>query len=197
MAERAKAKAKKATGQKPPKGAQGSRGKVAKTGGDEVPDKGHNNRGPSAALIKSHHEKIDAIETRMRAAKAKLDQIKGEHRSAYAVAKQDGIVVDDFKLARELDKRDHGEVIIGYANVGTYLAAIKSPLATQLELFQDMAKNPPVNPRLDGEAAFKNKETRDNNPHTPGTESYAEWDGGWTGLAAKAELVDGEGQTIQ
>lgn len=193
MAERARSKAKPKAGKsKAPKGAQGSRGKVAKTAS---PGPGHNG-GPSAKLVREHHLALDAIEVRMAAAKLKYDSIRGEHRSRYKVVKDDGIDLKGFKLARELHKEDHGIVVSTYANVGTYLSAIQSELATQLDLFQSIAGNPPTNPRLDGEAAFKNAETRDNNPHKPGTEAYAEWDSGWTGLAAKADLVDGEGQTI-
>jgi hypothetical protein len=198
LAERAKAKAKakpKSKKKDVPAGATGSRGKVAKASNPRAV-KGGNGGGPSAALIKTHHEKLDAIETRMKAAKAKYDQIRGEHRSAYAVVKQDGIVVDDFKLARELDKRDHGEVVVGYANVGTYLAAIKSELAIQLDLFQELSNAPPHNPSLAGAAAFANSEPRSNNPYQQGTEEYAGFDEAWMSAANAAELKDGEGQTI-
>lgn len=195
MAERAKAKAKPKAKKKAPDGAQASRGRVAKTK-SASPGVGHNGSGPSAALIKSHHEKLDAIETRMKAAKTKYDQIKGEHRSAYAVVKQDGIVVDDFKLARELHKRDHGEVIVGYANVGTYLAGIKSELALQLDLFQELSKAPPHNPSLAGAAAFSNQEPRSNNPYQANTDEFVEFDNAWMAAANSAELKDGDGQTI-
>ncbi len=197
MAERARGKAKpKATkGKKDvPEGATGSRGKVAKTK-SAAGKAGYNGPGPSAALIKTHHEKLDVIEAKVAKAKAAYDQAKGEHRSYYATVKQDGIVLDDFKLARELDKRDHGEVIVGYANVGTYLAAIKSKLAVQMDLFQELASAPPVSATA-GADAFANQEPRSNNPFTQGTDSYAAWDESWMSAANAAELKDAEGQTI-
>lgn len=194
MAERAKAK-KKTAAKKVPKGATGSRGKVAKT--EKKPGVGHNSSGRvSGALVKDHHEKITAIEERLVKAKAGYDKIKGELRSAYAVVKQDNIQVDDFKLARELDKRDHGSVITGYANTGDYLRAIKSDLAVQMELFQDMVVPDAGEAKLAGAHAFGNKEDRSNNPHTQGSELFAMWDEGWLEKAKSTGLTDGEGQTI-
>lgn len=195
MAERAKGK--KAAAKKAPKGAQGSRGKVAKT--DPKPGVGHNTGQPSAALVLDHHQKINAIEERMAKAKAAYDKVKGEHRAAYAVVKQDGIAVDDFKLARELDSRDHGSVVTGYANTGFYLQAMRSQLAMQMDLFQDMAPPPTGDAKLAGAAAFGNGEPRSNNPHLQGSELYAMWDEGWMEKANATPLTDageGEGATI-
>lgn len=195
LAERAKAKAKPKAKKKAPEGAQASRGRVAKTK-SASPGPGHNGKGPSPALIKSHHEELDAIETRMAAAKAKYDQIRGEHRSRYATVKDDGIDLNGFKLARALHKEDHGIVVTTYANVGTYLAAIKSELATQLDLFQDLAKAPPHNPTLAGSAAFANSEPRSNNPYQANTDEFVEFDNAWMAAANATDLKDGDGQTI-
>jgi hypothetical protein len=193
MAERARAKAKKAP-KKKDDGRQASRGRVAKTK-SASPGKGHNG-GPSPTLIRGHHEALDAIEVRMAAAKLKYDQIKGEHRSRFAVVKDDGIDLKGFKLARALHKEDHGLVIQTYANVGMYLSAIKSELALQLDLFQELAKAPPHNPTLAGTAAFSNKEPRENNPYPAGTEEYVEFDSAWLAAANATDLTDAEGQTI-
>lgn len=194
MAERARAKKKAAAKKKPPKGAQGSRGKVAKVA--VKPGIGHNSGAPSPALIKGHHDKIDEIEAKLKTAKAKYDQVKGELRSYYATVKQDGIVVDDFKLARELDKRDHGSVVVGYANVGEYLSAIKSDLAKVQGLFANIEVLDAQNATFAGAAAFNNQEPRDNNPHKPGSDAHANWDAAWMTAANSAELKDGEGATI-
>lgn len=192
MAERAKSKKAK-TKKAVPKGATGSRGRVAKT---DKPGIGHNTKGPSDALVLDHHTKIDGIEARLETAKRKYDQIRGELRSAYAVVKNDGIVVDDFKLARELDKRDHGSVVTGYANVGQYLRAIKSDLSVQMDLFADIAPPAPANATLAGAHAFANEEPRSNNPNKPGTEEYDNWDAAWMAAANATELKDGDGATI-
>jgi hypothetical protein len=184
MAERARAKAKPkaAKGKKPdvPAGATGSRGKVAKTKSAKI---GDNSGKVDPALVAMHNEKLNEIEIREKKARDKLNQIVGERRAAYAVVKQDGIAVDDFKLARELDKRDHGEVITGYANVGEYLAAIKSPLSTQMDLFANIQIPLPANATLAGTQAYKSGLDRDTNPFKPGTDEFVNYDEAW--LAAQ------------
>lgn len=194
MAERARSsKSKVKAKKKAPKGTQASRGRVAKP---TKPGIGHNSGGASPVLVRDHHEKINAVETRLAAAKTKYDQIKGELRAAYAVVKQDGIDVDDFKLARELDKRDHGEVITGYANVGTYLSAIKSPLALQLDFLQELAAAPPQNATLAGAHAFRSGNDRATNPYQQGSQDYVDFDTAWMAAADKTKLKDGDGATI-
>lgn len=189
MAERARSTKTKTTAKKP-KGGQASRGKVAKAG------VGHNSGTPSAALIKGHHESLDAIETRMAAAKLKYDQIRGEHRSRYALVKQDQIDVEGFKLARKLHAEDHGIVVSTYANVGTYLAAIQSELATQLDLFQELSQAPPHNATLAGAHAFRSGNDRQTNPYPTGSAEYADFDNSWMAAANEKGLTDGEGATI-
>lgn len=190
MAERAKSKTATKKAKKGPKGGQASRGKVAKT--DSKPGAGHNSGKSDPTVVRMHHEKIDDIETRVKSAKTKYDQLRGELRSAYAVVKQDGIAVDDFKLARELDKRDHGEVITGYANVGEYLAAIKSPLSTQMDLFANISIPLPANATLAGTQAYKSGMDRDTNPFKPGTDEFANYDGAW--LAAQTATAGEMGE---
>lgn len=151
---------------------------------------GHNSGAISPALIKTHHDKLDGIEQRLDKAKAAYDKIKGEHRSAYAVVKQDGIDVDAFKLARKLHAEDHGVVVVTYAKVGDYLAAIKSPLATDMDLFQAMNVPLPADATMAGTHAFKNKEPRANNPYQQGTAEYVNWDTAWMAEANKVDLGD-------
>ncbi len=195
MAERAKAKAKAKVKKKAvPKGATGSRGKVAKVAAAGA---GHNSGLPDPVVVRGHHDKINGIEERMAKAKAALDKIKGELRSAYAVVKQDGVNVEDFKFAREIDKRDHGEVMIGFSNTGHYLACIKSPLATQMDLFQGLEGTAvPANPARAGAQAFRDKAFRSSNPFKAGTSDYVEYDEAWLAEANKVDLGDGEGQTV-
>lgn len=190
MAERAKSKTAAKKAKKGPKGGQASRGKVAKP--DDKPSSGHNSGKVGPEVIRMHHEKIDAIETQVKSTKAKYDQKRGELRAAYAVVKQDGIAVDDFKLARELDKRDHGEVVVGFANVGEYLSAIKSPLAVQMDLFQNINIPLPANATLAGTQAYKSGMDRDTNPFKPGTDEFANYDGAW--LAAQTATASEMGE---
>ncbi len=193
MAERARAKSKTAKGgkTKPPKGAQGSRGKVAKTGAAGI---GHNSGQPSPALTKTTHEELSKIEVRRDAAKAKYDQIKGEFRSRYAVAKQDGFDIEALKLARRLHAEDHGIVIQTHANVGTYLAAIGSELATQLDFLQELSKAPPHNATLAGAHAFRSGNDRATNPYPAGSAEYVDFDNSWMQSAKDQGLTDVEGE---
>jgi hypothetical protein len=191
VAERAKAKAKKASKKKDvPEGATGSRGRVAKGKSAKI---GDNSGKVDPTVIAMHHEKISAIETRLKSAKAKYDGLRGELRSAYAVVKEDGVALDDFKLARELDKRDHGEVVTGYANVGEYLAAIKSPLSTQMDLFANISIPLPANAVLAGTQAYKSGLDRSTNPFKPGTDEFANYDEAW--LAAQTATANEMGES--
>lgn len=177
MAERAKSK-KKAKAKTATKGLKGK------------PGVGHNSGGVSPALVKTHHEKLDGIEDRLAKTKTAYDKVKGEHRAAYAVVKQDGIDVDALKLARQLHKEDHGIVVTTYAKVGDYLAAIKSELATQMDLFQSLEIQPPKDAAMAGVHAFKNKEPRSNNPYKQGTEEYVSFDNAWMAEGGKVDLND-------
>ncbi len=190
MAHRAKGKSAKKKAAKKANPKQASRGRVAR-----APGMGHNSGQPAPALVKTHHEKLTAIETRMEAARVKLQQIRGEHRSAYAVVKQDGIDLEGFKLARKLDAEDHGIVVTTYSRVGEYLAAIKSELATQMDLFQSIDIPLPANATLAGTQAFANKEPRTNNPFQQGTEEYANFDTAWMAAADKVDLTKTDGDT--
>jgi hypothetical protein len=193
VAERAKATA-KSKKQKAPKGAQGSRGKVAKT--ETAAGVGHNSGEPSADLVADHHTALLGLEAEVAKDKAKYDRSKQKLRARYATCKKDGIDVDAFKMARELHAADHGVVIQTHANVGVYLAAIGSELSEVEGLFTDIKVLDAMNASIAGRAAFDNKEPRDNNPHKPGTEAHVKWDGSWVAASQKATLVDAEGAPI-
>ena len=110
---------------------------------------------------------------------AALETAKGKHRQAYADAKDDGVNTDALKLALKLHlKRDHGVVVTDYADAGRILKIMDSPLATQLDLFQELnAAEPP--PYAEGLKAGKNAEDAQNNPHKPGTDPFQRWAEGW------------------
>lgn len=195
MAERARSsKSKKASAKKKaPKGAQASRGKVARvakkggrgdnSGDHSVPDE----------VYDRHLKKIDTTAKAMEKAKLEYDQKKGEHRSAFRAAKDDGCDIDAIRLARQLDKQDHGIVITTYSNTGRVLALMQSPLAEQLDLFQEMApavkkvEDEGIDQALAGAHAFSNEEPIGNNPWTPGTMKFGQWEAGWLRAQNEAE----------
>lgn len=193
MAERARTnKPKKGKKRAVPKGATGSRGKVAKkaaigdnSGDHEVPDE----------VYQRHLKIIDNTATAMRRAKEAYDQKRGEHRAAYKLAKDDGLDIEAIKLARKLDESDHGIVVTTYSNTGRILSLMRSPLAEQLDLFQDMApvvkkaEEEGVDQSLAGAHAFSNAEPISNNPHIPGTMKFGQWEAGY--LRAQNEAGGG------
>ena len=168
MAERArkkvKAKAKSKTGAKAK--ALETKAKPARTG------IGHNSGTIPDETIERHVRKITQTG-------AALETAKGKHRQAYADAKDDGVNTDALKLALKLHlKRDHGVVVTDYADAGRILKIMDSPLATQLDLFQDLnAAEPP--PYAEGLKAGRNAEDAQNNPHKPGTDPFQRWAEGW------------------
>lgn len=195
MAERARAKGKKATAKKKaPKGAQASRGKVAKTAAK--PGIGHNSGSVPDEVYDRHLKRIDQTAKAMDKAKLEYDQKKGEHRSAFRAAKDDGVNIDAVRIARELDKQDAGVVVTNYSDVGRVLRLMESPLADQMDLFQNIEVPLPANATLAGTQAFKSGNDRSTNPYKAGTAEYVNFDTAWKAEADKATLKDGEGQPL-
>ena len=170
MAERARSKAKKASKSKT-KSARAKTEAPPPSIGHNVPDE----------VIERHVKKITQTG-------AALETAKGAHQSAYAKAKEDGVNTDALKLALKLHgKRDHGVVVTDYADTGRILKLMGSPLATQLDMFQDLnAAEPP--PYAEGLKAGRNAEPPENNPHKAGTEKFVRWAEGWAG--GQAENAD-------
>jgi hypothetical protein len=197
MAERAKAKKKAASKKRAvPKGATGSRGKVAKTA--KAASGRGDNSGDHAVPDEVYQRHLRAIErtaSAMDKAKEAYDQTRGEHRAAYKVAKDDGCDIEAIKLARKLDETDHGIVVVTYSNTGRILQLMRSPLAIQMDLFADMApvvkkmEDEGVDQALAGAHAFSNEEPIDNNPHIPGTMKFGQWEAGY--LRAQNEAGGG------
>jgi hypothetical protein len=92
MAERARsktAKGKSASGKKkPPKGGQASRGRVAKAKSGRGDNSG--DHGVPDEVYDRHLKKIEATAKALDKAREALNQARGEHRSAYKLAKDDG-----------------------------------------------------------------------------------------------------------
>lgn len=197
MAERARAKKKAAAKKKvPPKGAQGSRGRVARVAKAKS-GRGDNSgeHGVPDEVYDRHLKAIDRTARALDKAQEELNQKRGEHRSAYKLAKDDGCDIEAIKLARKLDQTDHGIVIVTYSNTGRVLQLMRSPLAEQLDLFASMApvvekmKEEGVDQVLAGAHAFSNEEPMDNNPHIPGTMKFGQWEAGY--LRAQNEAGGG------
>lgn len=187
MASRAKAPKRKAAA-KGKKGKIVSRGTVAvlpkqskarvkKRG---IGDNSGDHRVPDE-VYERHLSKINTTEKAMERAKAEYDQAKGVHQNAYKAAKNDGCNTDAIRLARKLDKMDHGAVVTDYADVGRVLNIMRSPLGSeQMDLFGSIsAPAVEVDVALQGLNAGKNAEPIDNCPYPAGSENYVMWRDNW------------------
>lgn len=188
MAERARARRKAAK-------TKGLKGKVAtmpkQPRGKKARRAGHNSGEIPTEIYERHLAKIDTTSKAMEKAKEAFDQAKGVHQSAYKAAKNDGCDTDAIRLARKLDKADHGVTQVTYANVARILNIMGSPLGEeQLNLFGAIENpGPKVDVALQGQSAGKNGEPAENNPHTPGSDDYQVWFENWQ--LGQAQLGEG------
>jgi hypothetical protein len=164
-----------------PKQSKRKRGKGDNSGDYAVPDE----------VYERHLAKINSTEKAMDKAKIEYDQAKGVHQSAYKAAKGDGCEIDAIRLARKLDKQDHGLTQIIYANVARVLNIMDSPLGSkQLDLFGAIvaATPAPADPGRLGEQAGREAVDAGANPYTPGSDDFVVWADGWArGQQANAE----------
>lgn len=190
MAARASAKSKNAR-----KGKVPSRGKVAtlppqstraknaaKGNGGKRGKVGHNSGGISDEVYQTFLDRIDRTRLAMDKSKELYDQAKGVHQSAFKAAKEAGCDTDAIRLAHKLNKQDAGQVQILYANVSRILDITESPLGTeQLNLFGSIAPPKPAEekPSVRGLKAGEAGVDRRQNPYTPGSEEFAEYDSAW------------------
>lgn len=146
------------------------------------PGKGHNSGAFHAVPDETYDRNIKKILNTKKALdkiKIEYDQKRGEHRAAYSTAKQDGCDIDAIRLALKLEESDAGVVVTTYSNVGRILKLIESPLAEQMDLFQNMVIPLPANATLAGTQAFKEGHERGSNPFKAGTQEYANFDEAW------------------
>jgi len=174
MAERAKSKGRRRNGNGQStlplsgKKKRSSRGVGDNSGGD-VPTE----------VYERHLGVISTRRNAMQRAQETAKQRTGEYRSALRAAKEDGCNTDAMLLAHKLDKMDPIEVALLYRDTGRVLRLDESKLATQLNLFADVAAPAPENPVLAGEAAGKRGDPRESNPHLPGSNDYVLYDSAW------------------
>jgi len=184
LATRASAKSKKARTGKVP-----SRGKVATLPKSALKAKGKgkkarralgDNGGPGLtdAQIKAELNRLNRLYSDWEKDRDVAKQSNGVYRSAIKAAKKIGIDTDAYIGARDKDRADHGKIIVQAANEGRYLRIMDSPLATQMDLFQNLNPEeapPTLDVALQGQMAGKNAEPESNNPYLPGTDDFQIW----------------------
>lgn len=121
---------------------------------------------------------------------AKKAEISGRISSIRKVAKKGKVewdlvkrYYDDHKAIR---KGGMGAMVTDERRYRQLLKLMGSPLGTQFTLWEvepeqpeGAAAKPGMDAELQGQHAFSNSEDRENNPFTPGTDDYADWDRGW------------------
>lgn len=201
MASRAnpKKKAASAKGKVPSRGRMATLPKTKKGKKRGIGDNSGIHAVPDETILRA----IETLRTKKRAMKKvqeEFDQVKGVYRSARKKAKADGLNMDAFDLIEALENQDQGSVLINHADAGRYLKLTESPLALQMELFQNLsAPAPKVDANLQGQQAGKNAEDAENNPFQAGSEDFVAWAEGWaTGQQMNAEKIGKSGaQTLQ
>lgn len=121
---------------------------------------------------------------------AKKAEIAGRISSIRKVAKKCKVdwdlvkrYYDDHKVIR---KGGMGAMVTDERRYRHLLRLMGSPLGTQFTLWDvepeqpaGASAKPGMDAELQGQHAFSNSEDRENNPFTPGTEEFADWDRGW------------------
>jgi hypothetical protein len=138
---------------------------------------GHNSGGVPDEVRQRWWDKIDQLAKALDRAKVPYDSAKGKLQQAYGAAEEDGVDVNALRAARKAQKQDRAVFAHTYVETGRFLRLINSPLADpeQLNLFPDPGWPEPVNANLAGYVVGKAGGPIDDNPHTPGTESFAQW----------------------
>lgn len=150
----------------------------------QPPGKGHNSSATHAVpdeVYARHLDKIERTGRAMERAKEAYDQAKSAHQNAYKQAGEDGCDKDAIRLARKLDKQDHGIIHTTYSNVARVLNLMGSKLGSeQLGLFDNLPGALPVPTALEmGERAGRAGDPMSGGGHKPGTEAFAQWEEGW------------------
>ena len=138
------------------------------------------------AAVKAKKKALDKVVADY---KEDLDQARGVYRSARKLAKKEGVNLKAFDIMVSLEADDLGHVQVNYADVARYQELTDSPLL-QLDMFKGMLAPPApkVDANLQGQAAGRNAEPPENNPHKAGTEEFVSWAEGWAaGQAMNAE----------
>jgi hypothetical protein len=120
-------------------------------------------------------QKIEQQDKKRLKAKEAFDSEAGKLQSIFKAAKDDGCNTTAIKRARKLHAEDHAQVAIDYSDTGRVLRILNSPLASQLELFAEIAHPPAVSAWLAGTQSGRSGAPPEDNPHTPGSAVFEEW----------------------
>lgn len=156
---------------------------------------GHNSGGITDDDLKRMIDESAAAKSDVDAAQKILDKAKGVYRASLKVVKdRAGAAMKDAVVNYLVEKKQRensgdGVVITDQRNKARILRVMSDPLYTQWKLFDDEPdtagtkaerKSPPgMDAELQGQHAFHNSEPISNNPFTPGTDNFVQWEAGW------------------
>lgn len=170
---------------------------------------GHNSGEPPDEVIKRN---ADAIEVALVELDAALRIVQGARASlgvARKTAKTDlgskawvDSVVAAVKLKREAEKGGSGEIVSEHRQMGRVLRLLDTPLGHQYGLFalldggsEAAAAPTAMDAELQGQHAQRNNESISNNPFTPGSENFVQWEQGWNNaMAAQVRKMGPSGE---
>lgn len=126
-------------------------------------------------------------------AKGLYDKANGAWRAGIDIAKDAGAskkeLVDYIKARAERAKNGDGPTVTYHRNYGRLLRVMNDPIGTQWGLFEvraddevNEATGKPASTAMDaelqGQHAWSNNEPISNNPFTPGSEEFVQWEAG-------------------
>jgi hypothetical protein len=177
---------------------------------EEADKKNGDNGGPildEAAWMRAVNE-YSAEMLEMEEIEKKKAEVAGRISSIRKVAKKCKVewdlvkrYYDDHKIIR---KGGMGAMVTDERRYRRLLKIMGSPLGTQFTLWEveaeqpeGQAAKPGMDAELQGQHAFSNREDRENNPFTQGSEDFVAWDAGWNNAqsATAREMGTGEGAT--
>lgn len=150
------------------------------------------NGGPimdEAAWTRASHELV-AEQIALDALAEKVAEVRGRISSIKKVAEKCGVDWDVVKLYAKYQKRirigEMGAVVTEQRRLASLMRIMDCPLYTQFGLFPEEPKGddgapakPGMDAELQGQAAYRGGEPRENNQYQAGTEEHADFDRGW------------------
>lgn len=133
---------------------------------------------PSDETVLMHMKFIDEAALKVEKLKEEFDKAKGALRQRYASAKEARIDIDALKDARKESDEPVNEAVAHMRHKARYLRLMDAPIAAeQLGLFPwlDIKTEAKAEPYMEGQAAGKNAQPRDENPYPPGSDAWSLW----------------------
>lgn len=184
--------------------------KLAKHAEEANAKAGHNSGEPPDEVIKRNADAIEVALVELDAALRIVQGARANLGAARKTAKTDlgskawvDSVVDAVKLKRVAEKGGSSEIVTEHRQMGRVLRLLDTPLGHQFGLYNMLAEADAANgvapsamdAELQGQHAWANNEPISNNPFTPGTENFVQWETGHNNaMAAHARKMGPEGE---